>query len=200
MDIPTNKLEQFRELPGVESIKPYIHEPSMDNPVFPNPHHLDSLYFPWSRDNYGPLWIPAEGATIELNQENYYKYRRAISFYEGQELERKDGQFFINGSPTTEYTFKQDYYFGIGDNRHSSDDSRFWGFIPADHIVGKPVFIWMSYDKFGDGIGEKIRYDRVFTTVNGDGERRSYFWPFAGVVLLIYIFNTYRRRKKRKAA
>src|SRR5690606_37945475 len=103
-----------------------------------------------------------------------------------------------NGEVATEYTFKQGYYWMMGDNRHASDDSRYWGFVPEDHIVGKPVFIWMSYDKFGEGL-KKIRYDRVFTTINGEGKRVSYFIPFLLLVAGIYGFNTYRKRKKAKA-
>jgi len=97
----------------------------------------------------------------------------------------------------TTYTFKQDYYWMMGDNRNNSIDARFWGFVPFNHVVGKPVFIWMSIDGINDGIGNwKIRWDRVFTTVHGNGERTSYLIPFLVVLLGIFGFNKWRKRKK----
>ncbi len=172
-----------------------------DADLFPNPKPIGSspFIFKWTRDNYGPLYIPKEGATIKLNKENLYKYNRIITAYEHNILEVKGGKVYINGAETNTYTFKQGYYWMMGDNRHASDDSRYWGFVPEDHIVGKPVFIWMSYDKFGDGLMDKIRFDRVFTTVSGDGPRTSYFWPFVVVVVLIYGFNKWNKKRKQKA-
>jgi len=88
----------------------------------------------------------------------------------------------------------------MGDNRHSSDDSRFWGYVPADHIVGKPVFIWMSYDGYADSLLDRIRYERVFTLVSGEGERTSYFWPFVGLVIVGWGLNYYRKKRRSQKA
>jgi len=118
--------------------------------------------FGWSRDNYGPIWIPKKGATIELNEKNLTLYTRCITAYEGNTLERKGGQILINGSPATTFTFKYDYYFMMGDNRHNSQDSRSWGFVPEDHIVGKPILIWLSTDKDRSLFNGGIRWNRIF--------------------------------------
>ena len=125
--------------------------------------YLDSykMIFPFddrgfSRDNYGPIWIPRRGATVTLSEENIALYRRIISVYEHNRFEEKEGKFFIDGREITEYTFRQDYYFMMGDNRHNSLDSRYWGFVPEDHIVGTPAIIWMSRDASG-----KVRWRRI---------------------------------------
>jgi signal peptidase I len=137
-------------------------EPDMifENSTYPYGHK-----FGWSRDNYGPIWIPKKGASIELNSDNLLLYTRCIVNYEGNSLEKKDGQVLINGTPATHYTFKYDYYFMMGDNRHNSADSRSWGFVPEDHIVGKPILIWLSIDK-DKGLFSGIRWNRLFRTVS----------------------------------
>ena len=119
----------------------------------------------WTRDNYGPVWIPAKGEKIKLTMDNIAVYERPIRVYEDNDLEVKDGKIFINGEETDEYTFKMDYYWMMGDNRHNSADSRYWGFVPEDHIVGKPIFIWWSSDPDRSGVGG-IRWNRLFRLVD----------------------------------
>lgn len=131
-----------------------------------------ATYFPvdystgWSRDNYGPLWIPKKGATIPLTEENIGLYSRCIRNYEGNTLEVKEGKAYINGQPADSYTFKYDYYWMMGDNRHNSADSRSWGFVPEDHIVGKPIMIWLSLDKDRGIFDGGIRWNRMFRWVH----------------------------------
>lgn len=158
---------------------------------FPN-----RIPFDWNQDNFGPIVIPKAGATITLDNKNIALYKKIIVDYEKNSLSTQGDTFVINGQKTNQYTFSQDYYWMMGDNRHRSEDSRFWGFVPADHIVGKPVFIWFSIDGINDGIGQwKIRWDRVFTTVSGTGPRVSYFPYF---VVLIVLWQGYVFIKKRK--
>lgn len=122
----------------------------------------------WTRDNFGPLWIPAKGATIPLTARNLALYARCIRNYENNTLEVKDGKAYINGKPETNYTFKYDYYWMMGDNRHNSADSRSWGFVPEDHIVGKPIMIWLSLDKDRSLMDGGIRWNRLFRWVHPD--------------------------------
>ena len=119
----------------------------------------------WTRDNYGPIWIPKKGESIDLTLKNLPIYEHPIRTYEGNKLEVKDGKIFINDKETTKYTFKMDYYWMQGDNRHNSLDSRYWGFVPEDHIVGKPIFIWWSSDPDRKGFSG-IRWSRLFRFVD----------------------------------
>lgn len=119
----------------------------------------------WTRDNYGPVWIPQKGKSVTLTLDNIAIYERPIKVYENNDLEVKDGKIFINGKQTNKYTFKMDYYWMQGDNRHNSLDSRYWGFVPEDHIVGKPIFIWWSSDPDRNGFSG-IRWNRLFRFVD----------------------------------
>ena len=120
----------------------------------------------WTTDNYGPLWIPKKGETIDLTLDNLPMYERCIHAYEGNDLQVKDGKIYINGKETNQYTFQMDYYWMMGDNRHNSADSRFWGFVPEDHIVGKPIFIWLSLDPDRGWFDGKIRWNRLSSWVD----------------------------------
>jgi signal peptidase I len=121
----------------------------------------------WNKDNFGAIVVPQKGQTVLLNDSTVHLYKRIIKNYEGNTLEIKDGKIFINGQQTDSYTFKQNYYWMMGDNRHNSADSRYWGFVPEDHIVGKVSFAWLSLDKFKDwGEKGKIRWKRMFRGVN----------------------------------
>lgn len=135
------------------------------NDVNPSVYPKDTEYFPYNMDFFGPLYIPAEGETIEINERNLAAYGLVIEDYEGLEEVRIDnGKLFIDGQEVTTYTFKQDYYFMMGDNRHNSLDSRFWGFVPEDHIVGKAFFIWLSLDA-QENFFNKIRWQRFFNLI-----------------------------------
>jgi signal peptidase I len=126
----------------------------IDKSLFPQ----DTVHFKWSIDNYGPITMPKTGETVQLSMDNIALYWRIIKIYENNNLEFKNNEIFINGSKATSYTFKQNYYWAVGDNRHNSQDSRFWGFVPEDHVVGKPLFIWFSKGELG------IRWNRIFTS------------------------------------
>ncbi len=120
----------------------------------------------WTANEYGPVWIPKRGASIKLTPENLALYDRCIRVYENNKVETKGGKTLINGKPADKYTFKMDYYWMMGDNRDNSADSRFWGFVPEDHIVGKPIFVWLSLDKDRGWFDGKIRWSRMFRLVD----------------------------------
>lgn len=133
------------------------------NPDRLYPH--DSKNFgPWTVDNYGPIWIPKKGVTIPINMQNINMFRRIIGVYEENDLSFDNGQILINGEVATEYTFKMDYYWMMGDNRHNSEDSRVWGFVPEDHVVGKPLFIWFSLRE--GSLSKGINWSRVFSSAD----------------------------------
>lgn len=163
--------------------------------VFPQ-----SPYYKWNIDNFGPIYIPEAGATVEINARTIPFYKKIIRDYEHNEVRITGDKVFINNKEADSYTFKQDYYWMMGDNRDHSEDSRAWGYVAEDHIVGKPVFIWMSFDNFDEGIGNwKVRWDRVFTTVGGSGEPRSYFKYFLVLLVVYFVFDFFRKRRKTKA-
>ena len=137
------------------------------NNMFPQVTNLS-----WNTDNYGPIYIPKKGTTVPLNMNSIPFYERIIGDYENNELEVIGEHIFVNGKKSTSYTFKQDYYWMMGDNRQNSLDARSWGYVPFDHVVGKPVLIWFSINE------GKIRWERLFTTVGGNGEPVSYLMYF----------------------
>jgi len=146
------EVEKVKKHPNFKSIQPFLLNYVGD--LFPN----DIENFAWTLDTYGKIWIPKKGATVTLSAENMPLYRRVISVYESNTLEEKNGQFIINGKTTSTYTFKYNYYWMMGDNRHRSQDSRYWGFVPETHIVGKASMIWFSW-KNGP------RWKRLFTMI-----------------------------------
>ncbi len=152
--------EQISSIPTIEEITKMT-RPKSRGERYIFPHHPS---FPWNEDNFGPLYIPAKGKTINLTPENLPLYERIIGVYEGNQLEIKDEKILINGSPETTYTFQMDYYFMVGDNRHNSADSRFWGFVPEDHIVGRAMFVWLSLDKSKSFLN-RIRINKTFRII-----------------------------------
>ncbi|WP_034044484.1 signal peptidase I [Wocania ichthyoenteri] len=186
--ISDEALAKFKNHPNVASITPNKQvKGERDSDIFPHDPNYN-----WNVDFFGPLYIPEEGKTIDINLEVLPLYKRVITEYEGNTLQVKGNQIFINGKVADTYTFKQNYYWMMGDNRHNSIDARRWGFVPFDHVLGKPVFIWMSWD----GI-KNPRWERFFTTVSGTGKATSYFIPFL-IFLFGYIgFNKWRARKKK---
>jgi signal peptidase I len=131
-----------------------------EHKIFPN--HPD---YNWTVDNFGPVTIPAKGTSVDLTVSNLPLYERVITIYEGNELAVKEGEIFINGEQSDSYTFKMDYFWLMGDNRHNSADSRYWGFVPEDHVVGKAAFIWFSADPELSLSEDKIRWNRIFNGV-----------------------------------
>ena len=197
MTLTLDEATAMRKVPEIDSVVRRFSKKNVPNEAFfPN-----KIPFDWNEDNFGPLVIPKKGMTVNLNKENLPLYKKIIAEYEANELETSPSEIRINGNPTDQYTFKKDYYWMMGDNRHKSEDSRFWGFVPDDHIVGKPIFIWFSIKGINDGIKNwSIRWDRVFTTVGGSGERTSYFPYFVGFLVVWQGVVFYRRRKKNKTA
>jgi len=192
LTITLAEADKLRKITWIDSVKQRINSIKVPNEsFFPN-----KIPYNWNEDNFGPLLIPKKEMSIELTRDNLPLYKKIIQEYEGNQLELTPTQIKINGEIASTYTFKKDYYWMMGDNRHKSEDSRFWGFVPDDHIVGKPVFIWFSIKGINDGIKNwSIRWDRVFTTVDGPGERRSYFPYFLVFVVLWQGYVFYRKRK-----
>ncbi len=154
----TNEMaEEIKKNALVQSVDPLLAQADYrDDKMFPHDQR-----FSWNLDNYGPIYIPKKGTTIDINLDNLPLYERIIGHYEENTLLVKDSTIFINGEASDSYTFQMDYYWMMGDNRHSSLDSRYWGYVPEDHIVGKPKFVWLSLDK-DKSFPSNIRLKRMF--------------------------------------
>nr|MBC8147689.1 signal peptidase I [Bacteroidota bacterium] len=150
------KLLNFKNITKVQKIL----EPS--GPWNPDVLPHDSSLAKWNEDNFGPIYIPKAGTTVPLTKLNLALYTRIIDVYENNDLEVIGDKIFINGIESDSYTFQMDYYWMMGDNRHNSADSRFWGFVPMDHIVGKAVFVWLSLDQNKKWFNGKIRWNKMF--------------------------------------
>ncbi|MCB9201850.1 MAG: signal peptidase I [Flavobacteriales bacterium] len=154
----------------------------------------------WNGDQYGPLYIPKKGDKIKLTKDNITQYYNIISKYEGdRKIDVKGDEILIDGKPTSEYEIQKDYYFMIGDNRDASLDSRYWGYVPDDHILGKPVFVWLSIQgMFDDGV-RKTRWDRMFKRINtGEANKTSYLPHFLVLLAIYFGWDYFRNRKKKK--
>lgn len=189
----------IKNYPGIISIEKKTAQKGVkDNSVFPNTAAND-----WNTDQFGPIYIPQAGKTVAITTESIAFYKRIIEVYEGSEIgidntiTQNGTTVLLNGNPITEYTFVMDYYWMMGDNRNNSQDARSWGYVPMNHVIGKPVFVWMSFNNKAKGLLNKIRWDRFFTTVSGKGETTSYFIPFLiGLAGWIGFRKFQKRRKK----
>ena len=208
INLPFNKVDIVKNLSYVKSVEPMIDSAGRyDENIFPHVREI-----PWNNDNFGPLYVPKAGVTIPLNKTNVALYQRSIINYEGNTLELRGDKYFLNGQQADNYTFKLDYYFMMGDNRHNSADSRAWGFVPEDHIVGKPVFVWMSIKednenvtnrksgflkKLKTSLADPERRKRFFTFVGKDNLSPSYLTPFIIIVIGILGFNYFKSKRKK---
>lgn len=183
--------EELRKNPVVDSVVRNIAPKGYYSGLFPQ-----SQYYKWTQNNFGPIYIPEAGKTIELNARTIPFYTKIIGEYEHNNLLVDGDNIYINGIKADSYTFKQDYYWMMGDNRDNSEDSRTWGFVPFDHVVGKPVMVWFSWDTETGS----IRWDRMFTTVGGNGELVSYRYVVFALILAYIAYSVFRGRRKKKKA
>jgi signal peptidase I len=181
--------ERLKNLPGITSVNREISK-GPEEGIFPNNNK-------WNRDNFGPIYVPQKGKSVALTLENLPLYKTIITEYEKKDLKVNGNEIRIDGKVVTKYTFDQNYYWMMGDNRHNSEDSRYWGFVPENHIVGKPIFIWMSWDTNGKGLG-KIRWERLFTTVSGEGQPQSYFKLFVLGLIAFFVGEYFWKKRKEK--
>ncbi|MGZ4118408.1 MAG: S26 family signal peptidase, partial [Bacteroidia bacterium] len=210
LNMPLSTVAKVKGMPDILSVEKEITPKGIYEPrIFPH-----SANYKWNNDNFGPFVIPKENTTVKLDTSNIALYSRIIINYELNKLEVKDGKIFINGKETNTYTFKMNYYFMMGDNRQNSADSRYWGVVPEDHIVGKPVFVWMSIkdpknNPVSGNVGllksisagsekGRFRWNRFFCFVTKDGLSRSYFVHFIVIVLGISGFFYFRNKRRGK--
>lgn len=186
---------QLQKNPTIDSVVKTLEPKGVYGGSFPQKPN----FYPWNNDHFGPIYIPQKGTTVKLDYRVIALYKKIIRDYELNEVQVKGEKVFINGQESNSYTFKQDYYWMMGDNRDSSEDSRTWGYVPADHIVGKPVFLWMSFDNFNQGIFKwRPRWNRIFTTVGGSGKPVSYLSYFLILLVGWFVFGFFRKRQKKK--
>jgi len=199
MNLTNDKLKVIKGMSNVENIQLYS----------AGKGEMYGGHKEWDINNFGPIYIPKKGDVLPLNKETYPLYKWIISRYDDHDaghkidkhkVELKGNDVYVDGKLTKEYKVNQDYYWMMGDNRSQSEDSRFWGYVPFDHVVGKPVFIFMSLDndpskKFLD----KFRWNRIFTTVSGEGKRVSYLWFFIGLLLIYYMGKKFMGKNKEKS-
>lgn len=193
-DIAEKLKADFGNVTLVESV-----EGQWDQGTFPQ-----NAQYPWNNSFFGPIYIPKAGVTVPITSESLPFYQRIIEVYEGSEvgitnkITQSGTSVLLNGQPLTEYTFKMDYYWMMGDNRSNSQDARSWGYVPFNHVVGKPVFVWLSLDQHKSGFS-KIRWDRMFTTVGGNGEPVSYLKFFLMAIAAWFLFSFFRKKRRQKA-
>ena len=193
LTLSVSEYENLKKLNLFDSISQQVYGNKSYLNTFPN-----DISYKWSEDNFGPILIPEKGMKVKLTVENIFLYKKIIKDYEKNILSQIDNTFYINGIKSDTYTFKKDYYWMMGDNRHKSEDSRFWGFVPDDHIVGKPVLIWFSIKGINDGIKNwKIRWSRLMTTVKGEGKPISFF-PYFILSIILWQIIVFVKKKKIK--
>ncbi|XOD69594.1 MAG: signal peptidase I [Flavobacteriales bacterium AspAUS03] len=221
-DIQTLENEEYTPDPGnmtyvyqiiltqahAEVIKSFDNVTSVEKNIFSKTFKEEGIFHKnsgWNRDFYGPLQIPKKGDLIRLDPNNIEIYHNIITQYEGNTLKEKEGRFYINDQETSEYTIGQNYYFMMGDNRHNSLDSRYFGFVPEDHIVGKPILTWLSIDWDRDNpiniFKWKFRWERIMTLTNEERQKKTSYLPYVlGTlsVYFIYLFFSEKRKKKKK--
>ncbi len=190
LTLTDKEANRIAQNPVVKSVKKIIQPKGEDGDVFPQIRSLG-----WNIDNFGPIYIPKKDKTIKLDKNTLPFYKRIIQEYEKNTLQVNGDKIIINGQQVTSYTFKQDYYWMMGDNRQNSLDARFWGYVPFDHIVGKPVFIWFSWDKDGKGL-QKVRWNRVFSFVNENGEPKSYLIHFLIALAAFFVGDYFWKKRK----
>ena len=189
--------DRLNKVMELDSIVRQVNRSKTPNTSF-FPNHL---LYDWNEDNFGPIVLPKAGTSVDLTLQNLPLYKKVIREYEKNLLTVKDSVIFVNGKKTTQYRFQQDYYWMMGDNRHRSEDSRYWGFVPEDHIVGKPVLIWFSIEGINDGIRNwSIRWDRVMTTVKGEGKPFAFGRYVIGIIIIWQIIAFILRRNKAHSA
>lgn len=192
INLTEEEVARLSKYPLTVSINKINHE--ADKAIFP---HIEELG--WSQDNFGPIYIPKAGTTVKIDSKSLPFYEQIIKNYENNDLQVVGDHIFINGVKSNSYTFQQDYFYLIGDNRHNSLDGRYWGYVPFDHVLGKPVMVWFSWDANAPSLVAKlksIRWNRMFTTVHGEGKPTSYRYLVFTLILLYIGYSFYKGKKK----